>query len=1186
MTWKPLSRSTSIASLSSSFNNSFQDPSSPPPGGGMGGMESLPERRASDEIDPWWDSTRSRMQDKECQTESAEAQTIAERVEQLDLGLDDELSSLITQHETEVRALHNKLLVSENENKKLQTESQTIKMNRDRMMEDLQQQIAEYNGIQEKLTYYEQECEKVRMEASGAQQPQGGNTSEETAALLARIVELEAQLTDRQMLDDERRDLEKEATAAKELRVQLQEARDACEDLETQIKLEESHTKKTKWEMTSLQSHVDTLLKENDQLRNDLTQISQTLTEAREKTTTNDLYVEKLTEQVKALKDVVSIGKQMLGMRDGEVEHLQRKVQNLEDMLETEREKNTVLSTSFSPSPDLKKEYEAQLANFKSLKEIYTQRTELVSLENQALKDTLQDKDRQLELMERRHNDLQNQYTTMKDSLGEKETSVNELQRRIGTLTEDCRCLTNQLTMINNLFTELGKSDVDMEKLRALQDAMADGLTDSENTATNLSRVWCALSELLENSSGDTPQPVEGSEGCYKSVNTPYGPRVVISVSQTFMRLKDLILEKKSLQKELGQLRNLNSHLETKLVQQENRLSLVLQELKKTWGVVNKMRSQHSQLRNSEAILRYDLQQKRKIVTELKEELEWCKETWQQARNKTTESELQYRSLKDEFASRRRRPLLADDSTEMNSAESGYSDGRGEDDSGGSSTSDGEENTGDMTGSEPSSASKSPDILPPDSRPGSGGYTDSTLSNETALEITQSPHTIESASPPQIPPSPPISPSTGAIKKIFSAAPSPTSEPEISIPPVLETTNQPEIASVPVPVPETTTSNQPENSTTPKPVAEILDARAARLKRLEEQCSQLFKRVVRTSNMSVAISNRLEELHEQYGDTEDNSARRRQRMSEVAQATNISPSPPESPTNPRLVTNQNKSEDTPVNIPKPPPMPTVLPSTRLPTELPDKTFFDVPDPDTVQQNEKLDFRIVSAQDLPRRTERLKRRSAVDESEIQSHESMQRSHKSEATEAQESLNAALEAERKRAELIDRELTSLRVDLADQSQQLGQLEEQLTKEIARKEEAESGLEQKRAECEALRLELQELVVRERELKQRLEDSDAESGSRLLELQQLQGDTKHLHNAIIKLTKQKDALFKECYALKQANREATWQADNQVIVCSACAVPFSLLSLGVSSWRFQSSHQVLLRMPCKTSYDRQHH
>jgi hypothetical protein len=46
---------------------------------------------------------------------------------------------------------------------------------------------------------------------------------------------------------------------------------------------------------------------------------------------------------------------------------------------------------------------------------------------------------------------------------------------------------------------------------------------------------------------------------------------------------------------------------------------------------------------------------------------------------------------------------------------------------------------------------------------------------------------------------------------------------------------------------------------------EIAEARAARLKRLEEQCQQLYNKVTRTTHRSTALCNRLEELHEQYG---------------------------------------------------------------------------------------------------------------------------------------------------------------------------------------------------------------------------------------------------------------------------------------------------------------------------------
>lgn len=65
------------------------------------------------------------------------------------------------------------------------------------------------------------------------------------------------------------------------------------------------------------------------------------------------------------------------------------------------------------------------------------------------------------------------------------------------------------------------------------------------------------------------------------------GPSLVLSVSQTFIRLKDLILEKKSLEKETGHLKQLNTHLESRLQDQEKRLQTVSTELNKTWHVVS-----------------------------------------------------------------------------------------------------------------------------------------------------------------------------------------------------------------------------------------------------------------------------------------------------------------------------------------------------------------------------------------------------------------------------------------------------------------------------------------------------------------------------------------------------------------------------------------------------------------------
>lgn len=92
-----------------------------------------------------------------------------------------------------------------------------------------------------------------------------------------------------------------------------------------------------------------------------------------------------------------------------------------------------------------------------------------------------------------------------------------------------------------------------------------------QEIASNLPKVWKVLTELLSHHTAPEEPTPSDERQCYKNIDTPNGPRTVISVSKTFIRLKDLILEKKGLQKELTRLKQLNSHLETRLDDQEKR---------------------------------------------------------------------------------------------------------------------------------------------------------------------------------------------------------------------------------------------------------------------------------------------------------------------------------------------------------------------------------------------------------------------------------------------------------------------------------------------------------------------------------------------------------------------------------------------------------------------------------------
>lgn len=111
-----------------------------------------------------------------------------------------------------------------------------------------------------------------------------------------------------------------------------------------------------------------------------------------------------------------------------------------------------------------------------------------------------------------------------------------------------------------------------------------------EEIAEKLPKVWRVLIELLSHQKKLSEEEENRVIDCYKSVQTSTGTQNVLSVSKTFIKLKDLILEKRSLQKDTTRLKTLYSHLEQRLDKQEKRLSNVSLELTKTWHLVGKIK--------------------------------------------------------------------------------------------------------------------------------------------------------------------------------------------------------------------------------------------------------------------------------------------------------------------------------------------------------------------------------------------------------------------------------------------------------------------------------------------------------------------------------------------------------------------------------------------------------------------
>lgn len=169
------------------------------------------------------------------------------------------------------------------------------------------------------------------------------------------------------------------------------------------------------------------------------------------------------------------------------------------------------------------------------------------------------------------------------------------MESQLGLSKAECRGLQAEMSVINELFSQIligfNNGHLDLDKLIKLLEENHDLLTDivineesmehisalpktlldlinqvhdknyeedrlktEENLQTeqgnqvcsaaeivhNLPKVWRVLAELLSQQSGQQPVAIteDGTDPCYKSIETPKGPKLVLSVSQTFIRLK------------------------------------------------------------------------------------------------------------------------------------------------------------------------------------------------------------------------------------------------------------------------------------------------------------------------------------------------------------------------------------------------------------------------------------------------------------------------------------------------------------------------------------------------------------------------------------------------------------------------------------------------------------------------
>ncbi|XP_044260025.1 probable DNA double-strand break repair Rad50 ATPase [Tribolium madens] len=91
-----------------------------------------------------------------------------------------------------------------------------------------------------------------------------------------------------------------------------------------------------------------------------------------------ELQIDALNQQIASLKDVVTITKDLLEIRNLEIKQLESKIQCMEDRVGAEKERHDLMHKKLEHmiryNGDLKREYETQLCLFSALRERYNER--------------------------------------------------------------------------------------------------------------------------------------------------------------------------------------------------------------------------------------------------------------------------------------------------------------------------------------------------------------------------------------------------------------------------------------------------------------------------------------------------------------------------------------------------------------------------------------------------------------------------------------------------------------------------------------------------------------------------------------------------------------------------------------------------------------------------------------------
>jgi hypothetical protein len=203
------------------------------------------------------------------------------------------------------------------------------------------------------------------------------------------------------------------------------------------------------------------------------------------------------------------------------------------------------------------------------------------------------------------------------------------LQNELQSSFVETQSLIKEMEMLNQMFAQLEQHIFSGESLPTAN-------VDVTHKGNNIQ-----VDEILKNAQSTEPSTSLLQQSCHNEVTTKNGTKMVLSVSKTFLKLKDLILEKNTMVEQMAKMKHMNNILCSQVNLHEEKLCDITDELNNTWFYVSRIKEQHKKLHSSEQILRAELAEKRKLLNNIRKELEESRTSMDLVKKMNDESEKQ-----------------------------------------------------------------------------------------------------------------------------------------------------------------------------------------------------------------------------------------------------------------------------------------------------------------------------------------------------------------------------------------------------------------------------------------------------------------------------------------------------------------------------------------------------------------